>query len=340
MRRVIWSLRLAMVACFGFWASAAQADGWRAESPPNPNPIFNQLYGVSCASSDACEAVGTDEARWDGVSWQLQPDPTGPGAGSLTAVSCARADACTAVGTVAARWNGASWTVQSLPAPGAVAVSCPTISFCLAVGGGNGPIAESSNGTSWSLEPTPSGPLNAVSCTAPDRCTGVGGGGLIERWNGTSWSVQSSPMPAGAANVDLNGVSCTARSRCIAVGQSVFPVGGTRPLAELWTGSSWTIVSTPTPPRPTGGYAPLVSVSCHEGRFCIAIGVRLRFDVVPIAFAERWDGVKWRLVGSPFDGTVNLGSVSCPTRTRCQAVGYTSLPASTMSAALAAEYRR
>jgi hypothetical protein len=113
-------------------------------------------------------------------------------------VSCSSPSACTATGlifgpggfppfTVAERWDGTQWTVQSTPnLPGAYdtdppAVSCSTLSTCMAVGGftnnvpffGNvGPkvtLAEQWNGNGRPTE-TAGNPLPASRGTRPGPC--------------------------------------------------------------------------------------------------------------------------------------------------------------------------
>jgi hypothetical protein len=105
---------------------------WQVQSPPTPaGGEEGNLAGVSCASANACTAIGnyatgSEELalteRWNGVSWQLQntPSPAGAKDAELNGVSCASASACTAVGDyytsvtwkkLAERWNGTSWTI-------------------------------------------------------------------------------------------------------------------------------------------------------------------------------------------------------------------------------------
>jgi hypothetical protein len=69
---------------------------------------------------------------------------------------------------------------------------------------------------------------------------------LIEHWNGTSWSVVSSPSPGGAS--DLKGVAIVSANDIWAVGafipsSNVFE----QTLIEQWNGTSWSVVSSPSP---------------------------------------------------------------------------------------------
>ena len=92
------------------------------------------------------------------------------------------------------------------------AVSCPTLTTCIAVGSEtnvsftSSTLAEEWTGTNWTIEPTPDAgspdtqyqDLAAVSCTSPIACTAVGETDfptetLAERWNGVDWTIQPTP---------------------------------------------------------------------------------------------------------------------------------------------------
>src|SRR5215831_1154613 len=94
---------------------------WRIQPTPSlPGAVWSNLFGVSCVSPSACEAVGATTStsgvqknlaeRWNGTSWQIQSAPSPPGA-FLSGVACTSSTACTAVGgsnagTLAERWDG------------------------------------------------------------------------------------------------------------------------------------------------------------------------------------------------------------------------------------------
>src|SRR5262249_55736664 len=93
---------------------------WRIQPIPSPRgAAWSNLFGVSCTSPSACEAVGTTASRsgalkvlaegWNGSRWQIQPALSLAGGGQLNGVSCTSASACTAVGgsgagPLAERW--------------------------------------------------------------------------------------------------------------------------------------------------------------------------------------------------------------------------------------------
>ena len=136
---------------------------WSIQPTPTSGSAGAFLNAVSCTSPNSCTAVGNTASallaeRWDGTTWTVQstPTPSDTQGDFFSGVSCSSPSACTAVGliftpsapfTVAERWDGSSWSVQDTPnLPGAYdidppAVSCPTLSVCIAVGGytNNGP---------------------------------------------------------------------------------------------------------------------------------------------------------------------------------------------------------
>jgi hypothetical protein len=278
--------------------------------------------------------------------WQIQksPNATVPG-GQLGPVSCSSADACTAVGTnpgtnglnvtLAERWNGTSWRAQHTPKPAAdtvpasspqlLGVSCPSATFCEAVGGyavGTAEItlAENWNGTVWTRQhfPAPGGSTSAfldkISCTSAQFCEAVGsyntsGGetlGLAAQWNGTSWSLQRIPHPSGATLVRMGAVSCASPSFCEAGGS----VAGfnTSTFAEQWNGTSWHLQALP-------GTAGAGAVSCVSTAFCESVGD---------GGGDMWNGSSWsaQTIAGPAGSTfIGLSGVSCVTATFCEAVG-------------------
>jgi hypothetical protein len=140
--------------------------GWAIQATPNPPGTGGGLSGVSCQSATTCIAVGgyTDSAsvgvtlaeNWDGTGWTIQQTPTPTGGtfsslGTRGGVSCPSAGICTAVGhfnlgprvglTLVEHVKDDAWDIAPSPnVPGGSAgglngVSCPSASFCTAVGG-------------------------------------------------------------------------------------------------------------------------------------------------------------------------------------------------------------
>ncbi len=118
----------------------------------------------------------------------------------------------------------------------------------------------------------------------------------------------------GSAFDSLSGVSCVAPSFCVAVGFVGRRASAVTPLIERWSGSSFTIVSSPATPG-----AALSAVSCSSVSNCLAVG-RDGLNT----YAEHWNGYTWRVVATPSPrstGNDILNGVACPTSAACWAVG-------------------
>jgi hypothetical protein len=291
---------------------------------------------ISCQSSRSCVAVGyhyngaatglADLAEiWNGSKWRISVwgNPRGHSGGFLNDVSCARATGCMVVGadskgsgnghSMAGRYAGGRWHAQTVPEPRHArsselnAVSCAGHA-CMAVGlyqTGSGQVralAARWAGSRWRLVAAPSvakvsfSPLEAVSCRSGSRCTAVGysdGNGerpFAENYRGGKWRLVQGGRVAGGV---LNGVACTSVSRCRAVGAV-----GSKPLAEAWTGHTWTVSKAQHASGPSSDT--LNQVACRSGR-CIAVGTRSRpnSESGSRTLAERWTGHGWRVMTTP-----------------------------------------
>ena len=168
--------------------------------------------------------------------------------------------------------------------------------------------------------------LQSVSCPAPSVCIAVGEQNLdsglarwkplAEVWKGT-WRVSPTPNPAtGGASAILSSVSCASPSSCMAVG-NINVING--PFAEVWNGSTWTLLSMPSPssfPNPT-----IVNqVSCWTTD-CLAVGTIEDEAGTFTTFSEVWDGEGWTIDSSSSTG--DLQGASCFAPGQCVAVGGT-----------------
>ena len=156
-------------------------EGWngsRWSIQPNPHPRRfrgpggdNELGSVSCASRDACMAVGdsgwgsgfnsvrvTLAEHWNGSRWSAQPTPNPIQLDQFNSVSCSSIRSCTAVGyytdragdatlPLVERWHGGRWSVLTVPRrlsagksadPTLLAVVCFANADCLAIGDAEG----------------------------------------------------------------------------------------------------------------------------------------------------------------------------------------------------------
>jgi hypothetical protein len=167
----------------------------------------------------------------------------------------------------------------------------------------------------WTVLPSPTGlgdsRLVGVSCGSQSSCIAVGsadGGALAERWDGTAWTVTPLPTPAEATGSILRAVSCTGPTFCTAVGAYTNANPGLTVLIEMWDGTSWAIVGTPS-----SGDNGLAAVSCSSATACLAVG-----GGVSGGLAEVWNGVAWMLTPAP----PVAWSVSCVSASDCTAVGW------------------
>jgi hypothetical protein len=333
-----------VAALLGSPATAAAA------APPAraAGTVIGELYGVSCASSSSCLAVGTRSGgagtlteRWNGTKWSVVPSPNlGSGGRQLLGVACASAKSCIAVGSffakgtnlpLAERWSGTKWSLLTVPAPAAAtktvleSVACPSASSCQAVGiSGDNTLAESWNGSKWSIEPSPSpstGALNVLSgvaCASASDCWAVGydsAGSLTEQWNGSKWSVVTTP--GSTSGGQLIGASCSGKADCLSVGVSSKLLAA----GQAWNGSKW---ATATPKEPAGvATSDLNSVSCPRGPACVAGGTYTGSSGAT-TLAEGWTGTKWAIQATPsISGSTyaSFQGVACTTASNCWAVG-------------------
>ena len=281
---------------------------WSPASTPDPSV---SLSDVSCPTPRFCMAVGDYDAStsrplaetFDGRSWSVAPGGA-PVYGHLDSVSCPTPRFCVAVGsTYAGRladgtpvpngssqtlievWDGTAWSVTPSPAPSTlpvnelVAVSCPNVSYCAAVGlssaGGSASqgFIETWNSSAWSVVGTAgAGAAGAaaphfsdVSCPSAGSCMVVGSKGtgwamspLAEQLDRGVWR-ESAAGIAGASG-ELRGVSCPDPLHCVAVGSVTFRSNQTVHLVEDYRprgsgASGWGIVSPPNLSG-TGGAGP------------------------------------------------------------------------------------
>ena len=293
----------------------------------------DELDGVSCLAFNWCEAVGEYRDNelekpnqalaygWNGSQWSLQSVPL-PKTENIY----------NAKGVFVEMWYGF---------PGLSTVSCTSTSACTAVGqielietelGGEKkqlrrvvvPLIERWNGSTWSLESLsmPAGALelelNGVACAAASECIAVGavknGSGVWEnysaRWKGSSWSALTTPTAAEASGhlSELTHVSCANTTTCMTVGW--YNTGaGTKPVSEVWNGSSWTLQT-----RSHEGW--LEGISCPSAKFCIAAGSDETI--------ESWNGSTWSAMSVPSPEDVDgawFNGASCISANDCVAVG-------------------
>ena len=235
----------------------------RAKGPTEQGGRPAELELVACASRSLCVVTNTAGTmlRYNGKSWRksVASYPTG----GLAALACAAPTTCIALDNVPAQQtikegkssrelafqeafaltvNGSGWrTAGPLPVTGRVnSLSCPTASFCLAVGE-ESTVALTFNGSSWgsSALATPEhGGLSMVSCASRSFCAALESEEAALTFNGSAWStptVIESPLYLGVRG--LSALSCPSVSFCMTLdssGRAILP-GGRRTPAATWT---------------------------------------------------------------------------------------------------------
>jgi hypothetical protein len=215
-------------------------------------------------------------------------------------------------------------------------VSCPTASYCMAVGtsgaGAGGamneavPVAETYDGRTWTVRHPPTVRdgtfLDGVSCLSSTDCTVVGtsqqldegkpddNAPVAEHWDGQAWRVEMTVTPDGGGS--FTSVACPTASTCLAVGSSPGRPYSSA-LTERWLagGAGWNVVAFPRP----GRRAELASVACVSYEDCVAAGADSTGAVL-----DTYDGRTWSADRIPvLEG--GLDGVSCASATSCVAVG-------------------
>jgi hypothetical protein len=182
----------------------------------------------------------------------------------------------------------------------AFALSCPTRTFCAAVGedavavlGGNAargyPLGyENGSNTHW----------QSISCSSPRFCMAGGGliggtedgAGVVASWNGMAWSPVRVVLPdiPSKFKTQITSMSCTGPNFCVAADQDERVI--------QWNGKRW------SPSLALSGGVESVTASCLSKRFCLALASSS-------GSAWTWNGLSWRstevsdltsLYGSPF----------------------------------------
>ena len=242
----------------------------------------------------------------------------------VTALACVLAAGLTAPAGAAAAHRHPPRLRVPVPAAspattsgGLADVSCPSASFCLAVGNnGTSPAAQVWNGSIWRAVSVPvSGSLSGISCVSPSGCMAVGNGpgGLTGVWwNGSTWRAANPVSPPGTV---INSVSCVSTSYCVAAGAN------SQAFTEAWNGTAWRVLNTPNTGGPDSG---LDAVSCSSATNCMAVGWGMPDDEQQLTLAIQWNGTSWRLLSTPpdnFDISPTLLGVSCLSSSDCMAVG-------------------
>ncbi len=291
---------------------------WSVVSSPNPSSTQNQLLAVAALGANNVWAVGS-------------AINTNPGVGVPQ--------------TLFLQWNGTSWvqvqgdnTVPAGLGPQPAAVGAIGASDIWSVGSDGSTLAEHWNGSSWSIASTPDAGmgqdvLNGAGASSSTDAWAVGyftagleKRTLIEHWNGTQWSIVASPN----SNLDLNvlkAVAAISSTNAWAVGYSENSNQDFRTTLVLhWDGTSWSVVSSPSPDPGTGTPVDaLNSISVNSASDIWAAGDSTSSSIgTDQTLIEHWDGSAWNAVPSPNVSGTNSGlfAVAAFGTSDVWAVGY------------------
>jgi hypothetical protein len=260
---------------------------WTSVAVPTPVPdcedgniqwTGNSLNDVDALAPNDVWAVGGDcygidtlAEHWNGSSWSIVPGAQIPGGdwATLYGVEAVSTSNVWAVGyageesPLMEHWNGQAWSIVSVPGSGYLGDMASTgPSDIWAVGSSNtGPLVEHFNGSQWSVVSVPQpagGSLSSVTALSPANVWAVGSQGLsaqrtlVMHYDGKAWQVVPSPNPSEAYSADnvLRGVAAVGPNNVWAVGMyqnEQTSIHQHRTLTEHWNGTSWTIVSSPSP---------------------------------------------------------------------------------------------
>jgi hypothetical protein len=236
-----------------------------------------------------------------------------PGGGPV-AVSCGGADSCAAALRSGALpgYNGRTWSTAGIVDNDGMltSLSCPTSGFCVAVDDSGNVLVRKGTIPSgmWSA-PTPldrGGSLTSVSCTSTTFCVAVSEDtpAIAYRFDGTRWSSMAAPNPStpnGGSEPDtVSAVSCATSTYCVALDN----------FGEFftWQGHSWS-KATAFDDIQDGDDA----VSCSRSEACMIVDD----SGVAVALDHGTLGPQHQVAND----TAGLNGVSCPTASRCVAVG-------------------
>lgn len=230
-------------------------------------------------------------------------------------------------------WNGSLWRLQGVPSLSGgselLSVSCPSPSFCTALGRGTtGDYTDIWNGSRWTLGAAPQAGMSALSCSSPTFCMAVGStqnssGETVpfaQSWNGIEWSDSPVATPPGLVRGNFDGVSCIEATFCAAVG-SGGDASTQNALMGTWNGTTWAVRLPPPPDSQNSG---LSGVACTSVAACVGVG-SYAYGLASLTLIDRWNGAGWSPVASPNPSMGpsrrnGLNAVSCTT-TSCTAVG-------------------
>jgi hypothetical protein len=230
--------------------------------------------------------------RWDGTTWSVVPSPLlneDPNAMTniLYGITALSANDAWAVGVyyqsgslpqeaLIEHWDGSQWSVVPAATPAGSA-------FSWLYG-----IAALSAKDIWT-----------VGTSIPQ----AGGGEtvLINHWNGTAWSLVSGPNPGTNANILYAVAPVPGTNQLWAVG-NYLTSGAYQTLIERWNGTTWNLVTSPSPGSNGNGLQGVTALSANSA-WAVGSDTNGNGDLTLI---EHWNGTNWSIVASPNPLSLNF----------------------------------
>jgi Zn-dependent metalloprotease len=246
----------------------------------------------------------TAAATWK--SWS-GPASTSPG----EAIACPASSLCTLADGKATEGGGGNmyyatslggtWSESFKATHGALAVSCPTSSFCVdSQEAGRIRYSTSPASSSWTEVTVGSGAMNGVSCLSSAFCAAVNGSGDLYVANSEAHIKEATGWKSTDIDgtVALHGVACTSTTSCLAVD------GEGHVLRLTINGSGEATVAK----HSIDGTNSLTAITCTTGDVCVAVDSKGNV-LVSTSGGETWND-------QHASGT-DLTSVSCSSPSLC-----------------------
>jgi hypothetical protein len=320
------------------WADTGTTDG---------DPANNAPSTIACTSSTWCMALDPvgEVMQYNGSSWTSDgtpiPFPENDGLSSTGELACAGQSCVEVLGgpiTQLDSFAGGTWgSPQVTDTSGELDdVSCPTTSFCAAVGASQDAVMQ--QGGTWSApDALPgAGDPATVACAQSGFCLAADVNGPMWQYDGANWT--SAPAPnGGQAYGEQAGLACVSSTFCVfaAEGYGVSAYNGSAWSTPVDASGDWNEASCPSASfcavadfsngdvvtyNGTTWSAPVVvdssgilALSCASATFCVATAYNS--DVYT------FNGTTWT-PGTDPSGS-QLESLSCLSSTFCAAVSWT-----------------
>lgn len=271
------------------------------------------------------------------------------------------------VGTGLAPAAAVGWTPTEAPFPADAAtpaqgvvlqsLSCPTASWCVAVGTyeakNSAALIDTFAGGVWtpSAAPPPAnapypglgaGPtLSKVACPAVGSCVATGTYGsvaLIETLSGGVWTASVAPVPpnapTGQTGASFAALACPAVGSCVALGKLTASSGGVTSAVlfiETLTSGTWMATVEPLPSNASTNERAVNegpdAIACPAVGWCVAIGQYYDSAGQADGLIETLSAATWAATEAPAPPSTttylngNFSSIACPDVGSCEAVG-------------------